>query len=103
MGDALTAVFWEDFHAAASLEQRGQCLLSKADFFSFLGDLPPSPDTCEVCHPGLHLLTQGQVAKIFDKTLAMQQACGPTASKGLTFSSLQRALYHVALLIGLHF
>merc|ERR1712232_485834 len=84
--EALTAILREDFLAVASVEQRGERLLSKTDLWRFLGELPPSAATCESYHPGLRLLTQGHVGKIFDAVLVTQQARRPASSKGLTLT-----------------
>merc|ERR1712232_1030421 len=104
---ALSEVLHEEFLSASSVEKHGEHLLTRSDFVKFLGDLPPDPDTCQLQHPGLRLLTAKRAGRIFDRVFATQQLLPQhrtTASaKGITFDSLRAALHQVALLVGLHF
>jgi len=90
----------------SSMQQAGEPVLTRTDFFNFLGgDLPPRA-CCR--HTALARLSPNLVGDMYDRFLAQQvQATltidqGPI-NRGLTFESLWDILYEVALLVGLHF
>merc|ERR1712232_744950 len=102
---ALSAVLHGEFLSASSIEKHGEPLLTRSDFVKFLGDI--DPDTCQLQHPGLRLLTAKRAGRIFDRVFATQQLLPQYrtigSAKGITFETLRAALHQVALLVGLHF
>eukprot|EP00929_Paragymnodinium_shiwhaense_P113064 TRINITY_DN8132_c0_g1_i1.p1 TRINITY_DN8132_c0_g1~~TRINITY_DN8132_c0_g1_i1.p1 ORF type:complete len:714 (+),score=134.05 TRINITY_DN8132_c0_g1_i1:47-2143(+) len=92
----------------ASIERNGVRLLTRPDFFRFLGFMPP-PARCGpvYVHRKMTRINGPEAGRIFDEALAMQVGLtgltGRLLSKGLTFQFLRVALMQVALSIGLHF
>jgi len=90
----------------STVQQAGEQLLSRLDFFNFLGgDFPPKA-SCR--HSGLARLTPAVVGEMYDRWMTYQVVATSTVpqgpiNKGLTFESIWDVLYEIALLVGLHF
>lgn len=93
-----------DFARNASLQQLGEQIINKSDFYGLLGDIPPIGVGED---PEAEQLTRAQLSGIFDEVLALQANSasqnGIQFSKGLTFESFRLALLKISLLMGLHF
>jgi len=93
-----------EFARYASLQQLGEQIINKSDFYGLLGDIPPIGVGED---PEAEQLTRAQLSRIFDEVLALQANSasqnGIQFSKGLTFESFRLALLKISLLMGLHF
>jgi len=92
-----------EFDSYSTVQQYGEKMLNKANFFSLLGDIPPQ----DIGDDAESMVTRAQIGQIFDEVLTVQARTsgqnGVTFSKGLTFESFRLALLKASAMMGLHF
>jgi len=100
---AVESKMWAEFENYSTVQQYGEKMLSKANFFSLLGDIPPQ----DIGDDAESMVTRAQIGQIFDEVLTVQARTsgqnGVTFSKGLTFESFRLALLKASAMMGLHF
>lgn len=103
--EVIQAALRQEFTACATGQNSGEPLMSRVDFFRFVGEMPLPPvvtggDRDELSEAKL---TQSEAGCLFDEVVDLQASNFGSQLKGLHFESFRIVLYKVAIALGVNF